>query len=508
MKKQWITFGAAFLVAGVTNAQQWGGSGTQTGSIYRTGNVGIGTSGPIDRLHIIGTFGNQGIQVDNTSSFASWLRLKTSGTGAGDWCVATTGSSNSEGNGQFIIHDATSSTTRFLIQRSTGNVGIGTMSPLNNNKLHVVNSNQFGVGIRGEAEVGLQGWGTHPNSGLTYGVKADGVIGIAANGWGSVFQPNAVGLRGSAFGSATNYGTYTDVNGIGSSVGYGIYAKVHTNGAPNGDYAGVFDGDVVITGSQPASAQTNPALPPAGPYALQVNGNAYTSAGTWYGSDRKIKKEIAPLENMLGKINQLKPSQYLFRSDEFKTLNLPSELQLGLIAQELEEVFPELVNEKAETTLKDIEGNEIAIPSLKVVNYTGLIPVLIAGMQEQQKQIDELKALVQQLTAAPQTGGVGSAQPRTNISGATINQKGIVLNQNAPNPFAESTTISYTLPETYGSAQLVFRANDGKTVKTVDLSGKGRSSVTVYANDLSSGTYSYSLVIDGETAESKTMIRQ
>jgi hypothetical protein len=84
----------------------------------------------------------------------------------------------------------------------------------------------------------------------------------------------------------------------------------------------------------------------------------------------------------------------------------------------------------------------------------------------------------------------------------------IVLNQNVPNPFAEQTTISYNVPEKYGYAQLVFKTVDGKILKTVDITKKGRGQINVFANDLSNGLYMYSLIVDGVTVDTKKMVKQ
>jgi hypothetical protein len=84
----------------------------------------------------------------------------------------------------------------------------------------------------------------------------------------------------------------------------------------------------------------------------------------------------------------------------------------------------------------------------------------------------------------------------------------IVLDQNKPNPFAEQTTITYNVPEKYGFAQLVFKTIDGKIIKTVDITKKGRGQVNVFANDLSNGLYMYSLIVDGITVDTKKMVKQ
>jgi hypothetical protein len=58
--------------------------------------------------------------------------------------------------------------------------------------------------------------------------------------------------------------------------------------------------------------------------------------------------------------------------------------QIGIMAQEVKEVFPQLVKQDEKTQQLS-------------VNYVALIPVLIESIKEQQKQIEELKVLVNQL---------------------------------------------------------------------------------------------------------------
>lgn len=97
---------------------------------------------------------------------------------------------------------------------------------------------------------------------------------------------------------------------------------------------------------------------------------------------------------------------------------------------------------------------------------------------------------------------------KTVHSKTTLTDKSaIVLNQNVPNPFAQSTIITYSIPGTYRKAQIVFTTASGSTVKTVEVTGN-QGSLTVYADDLSSGVYTYTLVVDGRPVESKKMIRR
>lgn len=108
-----------------------------------------------------------------------------------------------------------------------------------------------------------------------------------------------------------------------------------------------------------------------------VSGN-YTPS-----SDRKLKKDFEPIENTLGKIMQLKPYKYHFNEQS----SGDQRKYYGLIAQDVQEVFPELA----------VYFDEI---DQYGVSYTELIPILIAGMHEQQKQIEELKRDIAELKNA------------------------------------------------------------------------------------------------------------
>lgn len=95
-------------------------------------------------------------------------------------------------------------------------------------------------------------------------------------------------------------------------------------------------------------------------------------------SDKNLKKNIQTLSGALDKIEELRGVTY-----EWKDSSKGSGLQIGVIAQEVEQVFPELVN-------TDKQG-------MKAVNYAALVAPLIEAVKEQQKQISALQAKVQVL---------------------------------------------------------------------------------------------------------------
>ncbi len=108
------------------------------------------------------------------------------------------------------------------------------------------------------------------------------------------------------------------------------------------------------------------------------NGNAWLQGTLTQASDARLKKDISRLQNPLKKIIQLNGYTYHWKNE-----NNDNKLQTGVLAQEVQKLFPELVSENKEGIL--------------AVNYSGLIPVMIESIKEQQKQIDELKKLMQHL---------------------------------------------------------------------------------------------------------------
>jgi hypothetical protein len=93
-------------------------------------------------------------------------------------------------------------------------------------------------------------------------------------------------------------------------------------------------------------------------------------------SDASIKENIVDLDpNFCNKIMELEPKQYNYIDKSEKT-------HYGFVAQELETLFPHLVN--------DIHIKE-GEPSIKTINYVEFIPVLLLKIQSMQKDIDELK---------------------------------------------------------------------------------------------------------------------
>jgi len=116
--------------------------------------------------------------------------------------------------------------------------------------------------------------------------------------------------------------------------------------------------------------------------AFDYNTGQYSAS-----SDRRMKKNIAPLPPMLEKILQLQPYRY-----EMK-YNNPNHLEtIGLIAQEVKEVFPTLVHvtQNANTGYENIKD-------VHTLNYSGLAPMIIKALQEQMAELSKLEAKIASL---------------------------------------------------------------------------------------------------------------
>ena len=118
-------------------------------------------------------------------------------------------------------------------------------------------------------------------------------------------------------------------------------------------------------------------------FPLEVIGDAYISGDLTVASDLIVKRNIQPIQQALSMINAMNPVQYYYKNDEFPNMKFSQNKKLGLIAQELEVILPNLVSSAG--TAKNI-NNEVV--SVKSINYLELIPLLVKAVQEQQNEID------------------------------------------------------------------------------------------------------------------------
>lgn len=102
-------------------------------------------------------------------------------------------------------------------------------------------------------------------------------------------------------------------------------------------------------------------------------------------SDKRLKDDIVIIDSALDKIKAMRGVYFTWNSTSRK-----DKRDIGLIAQEVEEVIPEIVYEKNPFF---IEGDE----PVKTIDYDKVVAVLIEGIKEQQKQIEELTLIVESI---------------------------------------------------------------------------------------------------------------
>ena len=235
-------------------------------------------------------------------------------------------------------------------------------------------------------------------------------------------------------------------------------------------------------------------------YKLDVNGQV---RATQYltSSDEKYKTNIQPLKSTIDKIMSLTPKTYDFtplptdQSTAQKSMpksNQKEEVQknrVGLIAQEVQKIFPNLVYADSKGYLS--------------IDYIGLIPYLIQSLKDQNKEVQELKSQLQSCCAL-NTSSSRVANPVSEIEKQDLSSP--KLEQNNPNPFSQQTQIAYYIPENCNNTSLHIYDLNGVELKTIDINQKGKGNITIDANSLKAGMYLYTLICDGKEIATKKMI--
>jgi len=166
-------------------------------------------------------------------------------------------------------------------------------------------------------------------------------------------------------------------NDIGN---YMQFATNDINRMAISDFGQVYIGDVRACANLAAS-----------PAKLTVDGEIRSSSSIIASaftctSDLRFKKDIAKIADPLQKLSQLNGCHYNWRVGEINGYDFTEEAQIGLIAQEVEAVFPELVK----------TGHD----GYKSVDYNSMTAVLVEAIKKQQEEIEGLKVLVVQLVKA------------------------------------------------------------------------------------------------------------
>lgn len=322
---------------------------------------------------------------------------------------------------------------------------------------------------------------------------------------------NTTGIRAEV-SNITNYGlnvigveSYVAGSSLANVVGVAGIPIVNVKGAGlfgsssypyynyiDGSYAGFFYGNVKVTNGT-------------------INGTLTSS------SDERLKEDIEELSDtergedgsVISKLELLTPVSYRYKDmnagkergtyvdKDGKEVELPEEKpsqvmtkrHFGFVAQELQQVYPDLVYENDNGYLS--------------VNYTELIPILVQSIKELKSEIDELKSTAGMASHAPLTEGELETLSIPFREGVGV---GSSMSQNIPNPFSEKTDIAIFLPESVQTATLYIYDLSGKQLEQHPVEGRGETVMTIHADKMDAGMYVYSLIADKKVVTTKKMI--
>ena len=224
--------------------------------------------------------------------------------------------------------------------------------------------------------------------------------------------------------------------------------------------------------------------------------------GVTLPSDKRLKKDVTTYNRGLSELMEINPISYKYNGKA--DISNTEMTHIGLFAQELQQIAPELV--RSEKYLVSNENDDEEYEEYLSINDTGIKYLIINSVQEQQDIIenqnkiitsleDEISIIKEQLDKLVRSN-TGIDLDDDNSSAE--------LKQNVPNPFGSTTEIEYSLPKSAEDGKIEVYNSNGQVIKTVRLSS-GKGTIDVNNNSLSSGNYFYRMIVDGKVIDTKKM---
>ncbi len=436
------------------------------------GNVGIGTLAPTTKLHVIGTGRFEGnLQVTNNSTFGASMNVSGNITATGQVNATTLNVSGLTSLGDTINFG---SAENFY---DAGTNSIGT-----NDNFIIQRTLSVGNTIEGDSTFNVTG--------------SASITGNTAIGGAAIITGKATLNKGLQVSNGINVvsGDISSGGDLYTSSGNGV---INCGGDSMNSLINIMS-DFFTTGTSNLNANGDEDLFIGGD--LEVVGKGFQTGGGAWGvrSDRRLKKDIVDYNDGLEQLLKIQPVKFKY-NDLFP--NHTEKEYVGIIAQDMQKIAPYTVEDipMGQVIKEDANGKEVIVNPGK--NYLSFDPnalwyMTINAIKEQhaiiEKQAEQIAALEAKLNTP------SGAENR-----ATNNTSSYRLSQNTPNPFNQSTIISFNSGDA-AQAQIVIRNLNGNLIKSLNAAGK--TQVVINANELAQGTYTYTLEINGSSIDTKLMV--
>jgi hypothetical protein len=287
--------------------------------------------------------------------------------------------------------------TNILVADTSGNIRFrsnlslqGTTGTQGTNGSNGAQGTQGTTGTNGTIGVdGAQGaTGAQGAAGSQGATGAQGIQGRQ----GTTGAQGTTGTNGGAGAQGTTGATGPSGRISPNGVDYGSYGSIGVSGTTN-SYAGIsFSG---VSGTLMMNSGASGFYYNNSTWRVYWDGSGNqnnTGNVTAYASDRRLKKNIKNIPNALGKILKINGVNYDWDLIECNRWDFhPNESDIGVIAQEIQEVCPEAVTYAPFDRDPLNKNNSKSGQDYLTVHYEKIVPLLIEGIKEQQTQIEELK---------------------------------------------------------------------------------------------------------------------
>lgn len=298
--------------------------------------------------HVDNFFGDGAVEWDASNIGRTSVAFNYNSTASGPHSFAAGTKTIASGVSSTAMGFLTEATDTNAVAMGTGSTANAPRAMAVGNYTTASGENSFAAGFATEAS----GGGAFTTG---FGTEAGGVHSFATGD-----RTKATGSLSAAMGNITTAAT-------ANSLSIGRCNSANTSS----------DGSLLVAGNGSRSGDSCSSRSDA--LRLDFNGNMTIAGTLTESSDRRLKTDIEELGSVLGDLEDIDPVRFRFKEDT----GHPSDPQIGLVAQEVQKAFPELV--------KETTGGYLSLA------YPKFSAVLLKGMQEQQREIEEQEKKIHEL---------------------------------------------------------------------------------------------------------------